>query len=61
MQPIAWLGISPDDLNERVIGRVWEGRVELEPDLSRFSGLGGHGDELAAIALAHQLERGPGV
>lgn len=82
MQPIAWLGISPTELDERAGGRVWQRWTEAEQDLSRFSGLhdlhalsgpandpplgalarlaavDGHDDELAAIALAHQLEWG---
>lgn len=82
MQPLAWLGISPEQLDRRVDGHVWECWVELEPDLASFSGLrelhaltgrdndpplgalarlaaaDGHDDDLAAIALAQQLERG---
>jgi hypothetical protein len=45
MYPVAWLGISPAELNEKVDGEVWARWVEAEPDLAGFSGL----DELHAI------------
>lgn len=82
MDPVAWLGVSPDELNERVAGEVWACWVEAEPDLAALAGLDelhglrglandpplgalvrlaavdGGDDWLAAVALAHQLERG---
>jgi len=82
MDPVAWLGVSPDELNERVAGPVWARWVEAEPDLAVCAGLDelhglrgldndpplgalvrlaaqdGGDDWLAAVALAHQMERG---
>ncbi len=82
MDPVAWLGVSPDELNEQVSGPVWARWVEAEPDLGAFAGLAelhglrgldndpplgalirlaakdGGDDSLAAVGLAHQMERG---
>jgi hypothetical protein len=39
VDPVAWLGVSPDELNEQVAGAVWARWVEAEPDLAAFTGL----------------------
>lgn len=45
MEPVAWLGVSPDELNEQVTGAIWARWVAAEPDLARYEGL----EELHAL------------
>ena len=82
MGPIAWVGIAPIELNERVSGPVWERWTAAEPVLAGVRGLDelhelrkqaadaplgglirlaakdGGDDQLAATAVAHQLQGG---
>lgn len=82
MDPVAWLGVTPQELNEQVTGAVWGRWVAGEPVLAGYEGLeelhalrgldndpplgalvrlaaqDGGDDLLAALALAHQMERG---
>lgn len=79
---MAWLGVSPEELNEQVADAVWARWVAAEADLAGYAGLeelhalrgldndpplgalvrlaaqDGGNDLLAAVALAHQMERG---
>ena len=82
MGPIAAVGVSPSQLNDRVGAEVWTRWVETEPALRAVAGLDelhtrrgrdadaplgalvrlaardGGDDELAGIAVVHQLEGG---
>lgn len=42
---VAWLGISPDELNDYVFGAVWKRWCAAEPDLLPYAGL----DDLHAL------------
>ena len=82
MLPLAYVGLTPDELNHLVEGEIWERWLKAEPALSvvgslddlhawrglstdgalgalvRLAAWDGGDDELAAIAVVHQLHGG---